>query len=91
MSTPYLSTFAHDRVLGDRSLTDHIQVLRWSALVVGIFYGFSHQRTVTARSQEAHVQKEWKNKEDLIQKAKLEWKKKQNPQPFTKSGDGMLK
>ena len=65
-----------------------MKVLRWSALAVGIFYGFSHQRTITAQNHTAHVQAEWKHKEDLIQKAKLEWKKKQNPGAFAKGDDG---
>ena len=64
------------------------KVLRWSALAVGIFYGFSHQRSITAQNHAAHAQAEWKHKEDLIQKAKLEWKKKQNPGAFTKGDDG---
>lgn len=63
------------------------QVLRYSALVFGIFYGFSHQRTITAQSHASHAQAEWKHKEDLIQKAKLEWKKKQDPSSF-KGDDG---
>lgn len=63
-------------------------MLRWSALAAGIFYGFSHQRTITAQNHAAHAQAEWKHKEDLIQKAKLEWKKKQNPSAFTKGDDG---
>jgi len=68
--------------------TNSLKVLRWSALAVGIFYGFSHQRTITAQNHAAHAQAEWKHKEDLIQKAKLEWKKKQNPGAFTKGDDG---
>lgn len=67
---------------------DLTKVLRWSALATGIFYGFSHQRTITAQNHAAHVQAEWKHKEDLIQKAKLEWKKKQNPGAFPKADDG---
>ena len=63
-------------------------MLRWSALAVGIFYGFSHQRSITAQNHAAHAQAEWKHKEDLIQKAKLEWKKKQNPGAFAKGDDG---
>lgn len=62
-------------------------MLRYSALVFGIFYGFSHQRTITAQNHASHVQAEWRHKEDLIQKAKLEWKKKQNPGSF-KGDDG---
>jgi F-type H+-transporting ATP synthase subunit e len=56
-----------------------IQVLRYSALVFGIFYGFSHQRTITSNNHVAHVQSEYKKKESLIEKAKLEWAKKSLP------------
>jgi len=69
---------------------DSQQVLRWSALAFGIFYGFTHQRTITAQTHAAHAQAEWKHKEDLIQKAKLEWKKKQSPQSTNSEGDGAL-
>lgn len=57
-------------------------------MVVGVLYGFSHQRTITAQNHAHHAQAEWKHKEDLIQKAKLEWKKKQDPQSFTQGGGG---
>lgn len=70
-------------------MSNTVQVLRYSALVFGIFYGFSHQRTITAQNHASHIQAEWRHKEDLIQKAKLEWKKKQNPQSF-KGDDGTL-
>jgi len=67
------------------------QVLRWSALLFGIGYGFQHQRTITSNVSSAHADKEWRKKEDLIQKAKLEWAKKtMPPQSKTASGDGML-
>ena len=59
-------------------------------MVVGIFYGFSHQRTIYAQDHAHHAQAEWKQKEDLIQKAKLEWKKKQNPSSFTQNDGGKL-
>lgn len=64
-------------------------MLRYSALIFGIFYGFQHQRTITAQNHAAHAQAEWRNKESLIEKAKLEWKKKQNPQSF-KGDDGTI-
>jgi F-type H+-transporting ATP synthase subunit e len=67
--------------------SDTSQVLRYSALVVGIFYGFSHQRTITNTAHAAHVQSEYKKKESLIQKAKLEWAKKTLP-PSAKTAEG---
>ena len=65
-------------------------MLRYSALLAGIFYGFSHQRTITANNAAAHAHAEYQHKADLIQKAKLEWAKKTlPPQAKTASGDGM--
>lgn len=70
--------------------TDRLQVLRYSALLAGIFYGFSHQRTITANNASAHAHAEYQQKVDLIQKAKLEWAKKTlPPQAKTAGGDGM--
>ncbi|KAL6250649.1 F1F0 ATP synthase subunit e, mitochondrial [Rhinocladiella similis] len=70
------------------STSQGVNVLRWSALVAGIFYGFSHQRTITANTAAAHAQAEYQHKVDLIQKAKAEWAKKNlPPQAKTASGD----
>lgn len=67
--------------------TDELQVLRYSALVFGIFYGFQHQRTLYAQSHASHAQAEFKRKEDLIEKARLEWKKKTMSQASKKGDD----
>ena len=72
-----------------RNSANQKQVLRWSALAFGVFYGFSHQRSIKSQNHAAHAQAEYKHKEDLIEKAKLEFKKKQNPQAYTQGGDGM--
>ncbi|KIW92422.1 uncharacterized protein Z519_07406 [Cladophialophora bantiana CBS 173.52] len=70
------------------STSQGVNVLRWSALIAGIFYGFSHQRTITARTAAAHEKAEYEHKAELIQKAKLEWAKKTlPPQSKTASGD----
>ena len=70
---------------------DCLQVLRYSALIFGVFYGFQHQRSITSHGKAAHAQAEYKHKEDLIQKAKLEWSKKSLPKESkTASGDGEL-
>lgn len=67
-----------------------MQVLRYSALLAGVFYGFSHQRTIYSSNAASHAQAEYQHKVDLIQKAKLEWAKKTlPPQSKTGSGDGM--
>lgn len=73
-----------------RLSTDSLQVLRWSALIAGVFYGFTHQRTITAQQASAHAKAEYDHKADLIQKAKLEWAKKTlPPQAKTAGGDSM--
>ena len=54
-------------------------VLRWSALAVGIFYGFSHQRTITASQRAEHERHEYESKQKLINQAKAEYAKLKNP------------
>jgi F-type H+-transporting ATP synthase subunit e len=60
--------------------------LRYSALFFGIIYGFSHQRTLNANARAAHAEHEYKHKESLIHKAKLEFAKKNMP-PQTNAAD----
>ncbi len=67
------------------------QVLRYSALIFGVAYGFQHQRTITSNARAAHANAEYQHKVDLISKAKLEWAKKSlPPEAKTPGGDGML-
>ena len=55
-------------------------------------YGFTHQRAITSSIHASHEHAEWKKKENLISKAKLEWAKKTlPPQAKTASGDGMFR
>ncbi|PHH67225.1 hypothetical protein CDD81_2994 [Ophiocordyceps australis] len=56
-----------------------VNVLRWSALAVGLFYGFSHQRTITAKQKAQHQKHEYQHKQMLIEQAKAEYAKKINP------------
>ncbi|ODA78770.1 hypothetical protein RJ55_06153 [Drechmeria coniospora] len=63
-----------------------VNVLRWSALAVGVFYGFSHQRTITATQQAQHQEHEYAQKQKLINKAKAEFAKKNNPKSASESG-----
>jgi F-type H+-transporting ATP synthase subunit e len=49
------------------------QVLRWSALGFGVFYGAYHQLSLSARDKMALQKKEWEHKESLIRQAKQEW------------------
>ncbi|POR31990.1 ATP synthase subunit e, mitochondrial [Tolypocladium paradoxum] len=60
-----------------------VNVLRWSALAVGVFYGFSHQRTITVTQRAEHEKHEYEHKQKLIDQAKAEFAKKKNPQPVS--------
>lgn len=60
------------------------QVLRYTALGLGIFYGFSHQRSITAAQKAAAEKREYEHKQSLIQKAKEEYAKK-HAQPTASS------
>jgi hypothetical protein len=64
-------------------LCRRFQVLRWSALAFGVFYGFSHQRTITASSKAAADRKAYEHKKHLIEQAKAEYKKKQEQSSTT--------
>ncbi|KAL6908701.1 ATP synthase E chain domain-containing protein [Trichoderma evansii] len=56
-----------------------VNVFRWSALAFGVFYGFSHQRTITTTQRAQHAQHEYEQKQKLIDQAKAEYAKKKNP------------
>ena len=55
------------------------QVLRWGALVFGVFYGFSHQTAITAQDKIAASKHEYERKEKLISQAKAAWAQKNAP------------
>lgn len=54
------------------------QVVRYSALLTGIFYGVAHQRTLQREKDEKDQQHAIHNRELLIKKAKDAWKQKQS-------------
>ncbi|KAH7634782.1 ATP synthase E chain-domain-containing protein [Sordaria sp. MPI-SDFR-AT-0083] len=55
------------------------QVLRYSALGAGIFYGFTHQRSISAAEKTAAAQREYEHKQELINKAKEAYAKSKQP------------
>lgn len=63
-----------------------LQVLRYSALAFGVFYGYSHQRTITATQKAAAEKHVYEHKQQLIEKAKAEFAKKKNPASVAVSG-----
>lgn len=48
---------------------------------MGVFYGFSHQRTITTTQRAEHAKHEWESKQKLIDQAKAEYAKKTQPAP----------
>ncbi|KAL4883660.1 ATP synthase E chain-domain-containing protein [Aspergillus karnatakaensis] len=63
-----------------------VNVLRYSALVAGLVYGFYHQSSITATTRRAEADREYARQERLIEQAKAEWKKKTQPQDAKSSG-----
>jgi len=60
------------------------QVLRWSALGLGVAYGFYHQTAITAADKLRENQKAYEHKQSLINQARQEYQKKTAPK--SKSG-----
>ncbi|KAG7293306.1 hypothetical protein NEMBOFW57_003352 [Staphylotrichum longicolle] len=56
-----------------------VNVLRYSVLGLGIFYGFSHQRSINAAQKAAETQREYEHKQQLINKAKEAYAKSKQP------------
>ncbi|KAK3355098.1 ATP synthase E chain-domain-containing protein [Neurospora tetraspora] len=95
-SAPHLSiTVAHSSkaLVGEsenvRKLKwDIPQVLRYSALGAGIFYGFTHQRSISAAEKAAAAQREYEHKQELINKAKEAYAKSKQPVSATSTPSG---
>lgn len=51
-----------------------------------MFYGFSHQRTITTTQRAQHAQYEYEQKQKLIDQAKAEYAKKKNPSVASADG-----
>lgn len=61
-----------------------VNVLRFSALGLGVLYGFNHQRAISASDRQHAAQKEYENKAKLISDAKAEYQRKNNPETLPK-------
>ncbi|KAK6221050.1 F1F0 ATP synthase subunit e, mitochondrial [Pestalotiopsis sp. IQ-011] len=60
-----------------------VNVLRYSALAFGVFYGLTHQRTITATSNAAHAKKEYEHQQQLIEQARAKFAEQKNPKPLS--------
>ncbi|KAK1755091.1 mitochondrial ATPase [Echria macrotheca] len=67
------------------STTSGANVLRYSALCLGVFYGFYHQRTITSAQRAAAAQHEYEHKLKLIDQAKAAYAKKTGKAPASSS------
>ena len=64
------------------------QVLRYSALGAGIFYGLYHQAKLSSAAKLAAINREYEHKQQLIDRAKAEYSKSKLPASAkTESGD----
>lgn len=54
-----------------------VNVVRYSALLGGVFYGILHRRTLQKERNETLAKEALHSREELIKKAKEAWKKKQ--------------
>ncbi|KAK3496982.1 ATP synthase E chain-domain-containing protein [Neurospora hispaniola] len=64
-------------------------VLRYSALAAGIFYGFTHQRSISAAEKAAAAQREYEHKQELINKAKEAYAKSKQPVSAVSTPSGL--
>ncbi|KAL2113387.1 hypothetical protein VUR80DRAFT_4224 [Thermomyces stellatus] len=56
-----------------------VNVLRYTALGLGVFYGFTHQRKITAAAKADAAKQEYERKQSLINQAKSEYAKLHSP------------
>ncbi|PAV22837.1 hypothetical protein PNOK_0279400 [Pyrrhoderma noxium] len=54
-----------------------VNVVRYSALLGGVFYGIMHRRTLQKERNETLTKDALHSREELVKKAKEAWKKKQ--------------
>ncbi|KAK2073565.1 hypothetical protein P8C59_007842 [Phyllachora maydis] len=61
------------------SASPGVNVLRYSALGLGLFYGFYHQRSITSRQKIEATKRDYEHKQQLIQQAKEAFAKSKEP------------
>ena len=66
----------------------YAQVLRYSALITGVFYGLYHQAALSAQSKLNQIDRDYQQQSSLIQKAKAEYTKKTMPENSKTAGSG---
>jgi len=56
-----------------------ITVVRYTALIGGIFYGIAHRRTLQAKAEERALDHELYRRETLLEQARKAWAEKNSP------------
>ncbi|KAF1981454.1 hypothetical protein K402DRAFT_425409 [Aulographum hederae CBS 113979] len=56
-----------------------VNVLRWSALGVGLFYGITHQAAISSKDKLAAKNAAYDHQAKLVSDAKAEWARKHAP------------
>ncbi|KUJ11231.1 putative ATP synthase subunit E, mitochondrial [Mollisia scopiformis] len=67
-----------------------VNVLRYSALGAGIFYGLYHQAKLSTAAKLSAINREYEHKQELIEKAKVEYSKKNAPPSAKKEGGDVI-
>lgn len=67
-------------------LTDALQVLRWSALGLGVFYGLYHQTAISSAEKMEAAKKDYERKQYLIDQARAAYAEKKAPKESKSSG-----
>lgn len=62
------------------------QVLRYSALGLGVVYGFYHQRQITVAQRATAAKREYEHKQQLIEQAKAAYSKSKQPASANTTG-----
>ncbi|MCJ1296351.1 hypothetical protein MMC34_007917 [Xylographa carneopallida] len=65
-------------------------VLRYTALGSGVFYGLYHQRTLNAHAEQQSVQRRYRTEESLIAQAKAAYARKEMPGGEKGQGGGVI-
>ncbi|PMD26843.1 putative ATP synthase subunit E, mitochondrial [Hyaloscypha hepaticicola] len=68
-----------------------VNVLRYSALGAGIFYGMYHQAKLSSAAKLAAINREYEHKQQLIEKAKAEYSKSKLPPSAKKEDSGITR
>ncbi|KKZ67311.1 hypothetical protein EMCG_06994 [[Emmonsia] crescens] len=67
-----------------------VNVLRYSALFAGLFYGLYHQSSLTSQAKQAQIDREYSRKESLIEQARAEYAKRNAPAEAKTTSSGVI-